>query len=493
MEKSQNQITEQGYEVNDIKLLLEPNQRPKNMWQWAILSLQHVFAMFGSTVLVPLTINQIAGVEVMNISMALFCSGVGTLIYIVCTSAKVPMYLGSSFAYMGAIGSCYPLYGNAVFIAIMIVGVIYISVGVIVYYVGNTFLEKILPAIIVGPLIIIIGMSVAPSAINNSGLNPAQWNQSYSRWIGVGIAAFTFTVTALVAMKCKGFTKVIPVIIGVVSGYLLSVILHFALGTENHILDTSKINDPSVWQWYPSFKAFWNLNPKNIGPAVLAISPLAIIVIAEHIGDHISMGALTGKNFVKNPGMHRTLIADGVSIIFDGMVGGPPNTTYGENTSVVGMTKIASVWVTGLAAIFAIILSFIAPVNQLVQMMPGPVMGGISIIMFGLIATNGIRVLINNKVDYSNIRNVFITSIILVLGLGGAIFNFTIGSGTLSFSGTALAAFVGIFLNLVLPKKLNEGFWTLNWISAKISLAKNKKKNKTKKRKESKKSKPEDK
>ncbi|WP_425380337.1 uracil-xanthine permease family protein [Spiroplasma endosymbiont of Stenodema calcarata] len=447
---------------NDIKLLLGPHDRPKNALQWSILSLQHVFAMFGSTVLVPLIINQTAGVEVMNISMALFCSGVGTLIYIAMTAAKVPMYLGSSFAYMGAMGSCYPLYGNAVFIAIMMVGVIYIAFGVLVYFIGNKFLERLLPAVIVGPLIIIIGMSVAPSAINNAGFNPTAWKESYSHWIGIAIAIFTFLVTAIIALKCKGFIKVVPVIIGVVAGYLLCVILHFAIGTEYHILDTSKIVDPSQWQWYPSFKKIWDLKATNIGPAILAISPLAIIAIAEHIGDHISMGQMTGKNFVKDPGMHRTLVADGVSIIFDGLIGGPANTTYGENASVVGMTRIASVWVTGLAALFAIALSFIAPVNQLVQMLPGPVMGGISMIMFGLIATNGIRVLINNQIDYTNMKNVFVTSIMLVLGLGGAIFNFNIGSGNLQFTGVALAAFVGIFLNLLLPDHQNNGFlwWT---------------------------------
>ncbi len=287
MEKEQTTLIE-----NNIKLLLGPHDNPKSFLQWSILALQHVFAMFCSTVLVPLIINQTAGVEVMNIAMALFCSGVGILIYIAITAAKVPMYLESSFAYMGAMGVCYPLYGNAVFIAVMMVGVIYITFGVLVYFIGNKFLERILPAVIVGPLIIIIiiGMSVAPSAINNAGFNPTAWKQPYSHWIGIGIAIFTFLVTAIIALKCKGFTKVVPVIIGVVTGYLLCVILHFAIGTEYQILDTSKITDPSQWQWYPSFKKIWDLKASNIGPAILAISPLAIIAIAEHIGDHISMG-----------------------------------------------------------------------------------------------------------------------------------------------------------------------------------------------------------
>ncbi|WP_342256033.1 uracil-xanthine permease family protein [Spiroplasma endosymbiont of Poecilobothrus nobilitatus] len=476
MEKEQTILTE-----NNIKLLLGPHDLPKIFFQWSILALQHVFAMFCSTVLVPLIINQTARVEVMNIAMALFCSGVGTLIYIAITAAKVPMYLGSSFAYMGAMGVCYPLYGNAVFIAVMMVGVIYITFGVLAYFIGNKFLERILPAVIVGPLIIIIGMSVAPSAINNAGFNPTAWKQPYSHWIGIAI--FAFLVTAIIALKCKGFAKVVPVIIGVVAGYLLCVILHFAIGTEYQILDTSKITGPSQWQWYPSFKKNWDLKASNIGPAILAISPLAIIAIAEHIGDHISMGQMTGKNFVKDPGMHRTLIADGVSIIFDGLVGGPANTTYSENASVVWMTRITSVWVTGLAALFAIGLSFITPVNQLVQMSPAPVMGGISMIMFGLIATNGIRVLINNQIDYTNMKNVFVTAIMLVLGLGGAIFNFNLGTGNLQFTGVALEAFAGIFLNLLLPDHQNNGFQWWKKLKLFIKTQKNKKEKKREKNK----------
>ncbi|AXF95716.1 uracil-xanthine permease family protein [Spiroplasma phoeniceum] len=479
MEKEQNTLIE-----NNIKLLLGPHDRPKRFLQWSILALQHVFAMFGSTLLVPLIINQTARVEVMNIAMALFCSGVGTLIYIAITAAKVPMYLGSSFAYMGAMGVYFPLYGNAVFIAVMMVGVIYITFGVLVYFIGNKFLERILPAVIVGPLIIII-IIIAPSAINNAGFNPTAWKQPYSHWNKIGIAIFTFLVTAIIALKCKGFAKVVPVIIGVVAGYLLCVILHFVIGTEYQILDTSKITDPSQWQWYPLFKKIWDLKASNIGPAILSISPLAIIAIAEHIGDHISMVQMTGKNFVKDPGMHRTLVADGVSIIFDGLVGGPANTTYGENASVVGMTRIASVWVTGLVALFAIGLSFIAPVNQLVQMLPAPVMGGISMIMFGLIATNGIRVLINNKIDYTNMKNVFVTAIMLVLGLGGAFFNFNLGTGNLQFTGVALASFAGIFLNLLLPDHQNNGFqW---WEKLKLFIKTQKEQKKSKKREKNKK------
>ncbi|PPE05938.1 uracil-xanthine permease family protein [Williamsoniiplasma lucivorax] len=461
---------------NNIHLLLDVHERPKSKAQWILLSLQHVFAMFGATVLVPLIINGIATStknpvypgEVMNISMALFCSGVGTLIYIALTAAKVPMYLGSSFAYMSGIGAAYPLYGNATFVAIMLVGVIYIIFGTIIHFLGKDFLEKILPAIVIGPMIIIIGMSVAPTAINNTGLNSNNWTESYSNWIGIGIAAFTFLVTIIASLKLKGFGKMVAIIIGVVAGYIFSAILHFAIPDAN-ILNVDLLNNTSKWEWYPSFKGFWNdIKPSDIGAAILTVTPLAIIAMAEHIGDHISMGYLTGKNFVKNPGIHRTLIADGVSIIFDGMVGGPPNTTYGENASVVGMTKVASVWVTGLAAIMAIILSFVAPVNQLILMMPKPVMGGISIIMFGFIATNGIRILAKNNIDFQNMRNIIIMSTVLVIGLGGAVLGFTSGNSKLLLSGSALAAFIGVILNLVLPQNINQGFHIYHYLKSKF-------------------------
>ncbi|ATZ16096.1 uracil permease [Entomoplasma freundtii] len=483
--KNNAELAPKVLDENALTLVLEPHERPKSIGQWIILSFQHVFAMFGSTVLVPMIINATATaklgspIEVMNISMALFCSGVGTLVYIACTKAKVPMYLGSSFAYMSAIGTNFPLYGNAVFIAIMVAGLIYILFGVVAYYVGTKFIETLLPAVVVGPIIIVIGIGVAPSAVDNAGLNATNWKEGYPAWLGIIIALFTAGVTMIMALKAKGFFKIVPILSGVIAGYLFAMILHLS-NPDWGILNTKLLTDTSAWEWHPSFKKFWDVKGADIGPAIIAISPLALVAIAEHIGEHISLGYMTGKNFVKKPGMHRTLIADGISIVFDGLVGGPPNTTYGENTSVVGMTKVASVWVTGLAAIFAIILSFLAPVNQIILMMPKPVMGGISMIMFGLIAANGIRVLISNKIDYGNMRNVFITALILVLGLGSAVIKITTGASALEFNGVALAAFGGIILNLILPRKLNDGFYLWNWMKAQISTRKKTSKSKDK-------------
>ncbi|AVN64711.1 MULTISPECIES: uracil-xanthine permease family protein [Mesoplasma] len=455
----------------EIGLALEPREKPKSYGQWFVFSIQHVFAMFGSTVLVPIIINGLAKEVVMTSSMALFCSGVGTLIYIALTKAKVPMYLGSSFAYMTAIGMNYQAYGNSVFVAIMVAGLIYILFGILVYYLGTGFIEKIFPVIVIGPLIMVIGLSAAPSALANAGITSAKsWSDSakgYAQWIAALIAIFTFMVTIIVTLKAKGIAKVIPVMIGILSGFVLSLIIHFSMKNST-LIDTTKITDVSQWEWYPSFKPLWKQEAKNILPAILAISPLAIIAMAEHIGDHIAMGYITKKDFVKDPGIHRTLIADGVSIVFDGLVGGPPNTTYGENTAVIGMTKVASVWVTGGAAVIAIILSFVAPVNQTISMLPEPVMGGVGMIMFGFISINGVRIMVTSKTDFMNMRNVFISATVLVIGVVLSVLGEGIDMGSFNLPGLGLAAFTGIILNLILPTKLNEGFMCIEWIKSKF-------------------------
>ncbi|ATZ21902.1 uracil-xanthine permease family protein [Mesoplasma tabanidae] len=458
----------QEVKQEEFGLALEPRERPKSYGEWFIFSIQHVFAMFGSTVLVPIIINGLAKEEVMTSSMALFCSGVGTLIYIALTKAKVPMYLGSSFAYMTAIGMNYQAYGNSVFVAVMVAGLIYILFGILVYYLGTEIIEKIFPVIVIGPLIMVIGLSAAPSALANAGITSTEnWKKGYAQWIAALIAIFTFIVTVLVTLKAKGIAKVIPVMIGILAGFTLSLIIHFSIKNST-LIDTSKITDVSQWEWYPSFKPLWKQEAKNIFPAILAISPLAIIAMAEHIGDHIAMGYITKKDFVRDPGIHRTLIADGVSIVFDGLVGGPPNTTYGENTAVVGMTKVASVWVTGGAAVIAIILSFVAPINQIISMLPEPVMGGVGMIMFGFISINGVRIMITSKTDFMNMRNVFISSTVLVIGVVLSVLGEGIDIGSFNIPGLGLAAFTGIILNLVLPVKLNEGFWTIEWIKSKF-------------------------
>lgn len=449
-------------EKNEVGLLLDVHDKPKSKRQWFILSLQHVFAMFGSNVLVPVIINGLAGKELMNPSMALFASGVGTLIYIALTKAKVPVYLGSSFAYMTAVGVSYQTYGEAVFFAIMFVGLIYILFGIAIYYLGSGFVKKIFPAIIVGPLIIIIGISAAPSALKNAGItNSENWeNTALPQWVAAMVAIVTFLSIILITLRSKGIAKIIPVILGIGIGFGFALILHF-IKPSWELIDTSKITDVKKWEWFPSFSPFWKAEAKNIFPAILSLAPLAIIGMSEHIGDHTSIGMITGRDFVKDPGLHRTLMADGVSIVVDGFIGGPPNTTYGENTAVVGITKIASVWVIGLAAIIAVALAFIAPVNQTISMIPPSVMGGIGMVMFGFISINGIRILAKNKIDYLNMRNVFIISTVMVLGIVLSVREDAIdfGSETFKLPGVGIAAICGILLNLVLPEELNKGMF----------------------------------
>ncbi|PPE06691.1 uracil-xanthine permease family protein [Mesoplasma corruscae] len=444
-----------------VALALDVHEKPRSKLQWTILSLQHVFAMFGSNVLVPMIINSTicpsGNFQLMNPSMALFASGLGTLIYIALTKAKVPVYLGSSFAYMIAVGTSYKNYGNSVFFAIMFVGLIYILFGITIYFLGSGFVKKIFPPIVVGPLIVIIGLSAAPASLVNSGITGKDWsevgNVNYPQWIAFLIAFITFIAIVIITIKAKGISKIIPVIIGIAVGFLTAIIIHISKPSWG-LIDTSKITDVSKWEWYPSFQPFWkDITVKKIGLSIIAIAPLAIVGMSEHIGDHISIGMITNKDFVKDPGLHRTLIADGVSIIIDGFIGGPPNTTYGENTAVVGITRIASVWVTGFAAVIAIILAFIAPVNQTISMIPAPVMGGIGMVMFGFISINGIRILATSDVDFLNMKNIFVTSTILVLGIVLSI----IGDSIFGLPGIGIAAFAGILLNLLLPEKMHQG------------------------------------
>ncbi|WP_338985316.1 uracil-xanthine permease family protein [Spiroplasma endosymbiont of Diplazon laetatorius] len=452
-------------ENQKIDLVLEPHQRPKSIGKWATLSLQHVFAMFGATVLVPMVINQLAAPdEVINISMALFCSGVGTLIYIALTMAKVPIYLGSSFAYMTVLGTGWKDWGNSIFIAVFAVGIVYILMGFIIHWTGVKWIKKAFSPVVVGPIIITIGLSAVPSALGNigfasgTGSNGANAWGDYPQWLAIIIGVITFLVATICMLKAKNFLKVVPILMALAIGYLISIILHFSLTKYGyHIMDTSYITDTSNWEWYPSFKAVWKVEPKTIGPALVAIVPIAMVTMVEHLGDHINIGTMTGRDFIKDPGISKTLIADGVAMSFAGLIGGPANATYAENTSVVGLTKVASVWVTGLAAVFAIIMSFIAPVNQIIRMIPAPVMGGISIMLFGMIASNGIKIMMDAKVDLKNAKNLVVISIILAIGVGMSIMKKDIQISSFKITGLFLATLCGVSLNLLLPNHDNLG------------------------------------
>ncbi|AKX33782.1 uracil permease [Spiroplasma litorale] len=456
-------------ETNTNTIVLQPRERPKSVYQWILLSLQHVFAMFGATVLVPLVINKTADVTVINISMALFCSGFGTLIYIAFTAAKVPIYLGSSFAYMSVLGLGFKDYGwgNAIFIGVFMVGIVYIIFGFIIHWTGVKWIKKSFAPIVIGPIVIVIGLSAVSSALTNAGIiwtsNEPSEGLYYPQWLALLIAFITFVVAAIFMLKAKSFLKVIPILIALLFGYLVSIIFHFAFKPLGYnLINTDLITNVSNWQWYPSFKKIWDVEPSNIGPALVGIVPIALVTMTEHLGDHINIGSMTNKDFIKDPGLSRTLMADGVAMSMAGLIGGPANATYSENTSVVSITKVASVWVTGLAAIFAIIMSFIAPINQIIMMIPLPVMGAISIVLFGMISSNGIKILVDAKIDFKNAKNIIVISLILSIGIGMSLTNSTIKIGdSFNITGLFLATFVGIFSNLLLPNQDNLGFKTL--------------------------------
>lgn len=424
------------------KMVLDVNEKPP-IATWIILAIQHVFAMFGATILVPILVNAGAGETVLTIPVALVTSGIGTLIYILCTKGKSPVYLGSSFAFIAPIAAAYVKGGiSGAMTGVVAVGIIYVIFAIIVRFIGKGWIDKLLPPIVIGPMIMIIGLGLAPSAISQIGLGTGE----EIAWKGVFVALVSFLVTAMVAVRGKGFLKIIPFLVGILSGYIAAVcvgLVDFAPVLEASFFSIPQFMIPFV-SYMPSLSA------------LLTIAPIALVTMAEHIGDHTALSVIVGKDLLKEPGLERTLLGDGIATIVAGLLGGPANTTYGENTSVVGMTKIASVWVIGLAAIFAICLGFLGKFTALVSTIPNPVLGGVSLLLYGFIAVNGLKVLIKNQVDFENTKNVIVASSMLVLGLGGAAISIVSGDLSVTISGMSLAAIVGILINLFLPVEKDE-------------------------------------
>lgn len=421
------------------RLLLDVNDKPELM-QGLLLSVQHVFAMFGATILVPLLLG-------MSVSTALLASGVGTLFYMVATKAKVPVYLGSSFAYISAMGFAKEQMGGDISAAqtgIMLVGLIYVLIAIIVSKVGTAWIDKLLPPIVIGPMIIVIGLGLASVAVNNAGF------VKDGDWRNMAVAIITFMIAVLVHTKGKGFLRVVPFLIAIIGGYIASVA--FGLVDFTPVENAPWFALPNISLPFASGIVGINQYKLYFGPEAWAILPIAIVTIAEHIGDHMVLGEICERNFLKTPGLKRTLIGDGVATAVSAFIGGPANTTYGENTGVIGMTRIASITVIRNAALIAIALSFFSKFTALISTIPQPVLGGMSILLYGVIASNGLKVLIKSHVDFNQSRNLVIASAMLVLGLGGAVLQ--LGS-SLIISGTALSAIVGVVLNFVLSKQTN--------------------------------------
>lgn len=416
-----------------VDLLLDVDQRP-SAGKGILLSFQHVFAMFGATILVPLILG-------MPVSVALFASGVGTLIYMISTGFKVPVYLGSSFAFITAMSLAMKEMGGDVSAAqtgVILTGLVYVLVATSIRFVGTKWIDKLLPPIIIGPMIIVIGLGLAGSAVTNAGL------VADGNWKNALVAVVTFLIAAFINTKGKGFLRIIPFLFAIIGGYLFALTLGLVDFTP--VLKANWFEIPGFYLPFSTGGAFKEYN-LYFGPETIAILPIAIVTISEHIGDHTVLGQICGRQFLKEPGLHRTLLGDGIATSVSAFLGGPANTTYGENTGVIGMTRIASVSVIRNAAFIAIALSFLGKFTALISTIPNAVLGGMSILLYGVIASNGLKVLIKERVDFGQMRNLIIASAMLVLGLGGAILKL----GPVTLSGTALSAMTGIILNLILP------------------------------------------
>ena len=387
----------------------------KNLKEW-ILSIQHLFAMFGATVLVPLLVG-------INPSIAILTAGIGTLIFHLCTKGKVPVFLGSSFAFITPIITISTMYNDYSYVqgGIIVVGLIYALMSFIVYKIGVDKINKILPSHVVGAMIIVIGLSLVPSAVTNIQTNSM-------------VALATLGISLLITFFGKGFIKQLGILIGVICGYLLSLYLG--------IVDISVIQNASLIA-LPTLSL-----PKFSLEGIMVIAPLSLCTLCEHIGDITTNGTVVGKDFVKDPGLHRTILGDGLATLVAGLLGSVPNTTYGENTSLLAITKNYNPKLLRRTAVIAIVLSFIGIFGAILQSVPTCVIGGISLQLYFMIAWIGVKNIEDNKA-YKSIKKLIVIAVILLVGLSG----FAITLGSVTISGLALAVIVGVILNLVLNHK----------------------------------------
>ncbi len=396
-----------------------------------VLALQHLIAMFGATVLVPILTG-------LDPSVALFSAGIGTLIFHLCTKGKVPVFLGSSFAFIPVILAVSEKYGDLRYAqgGIIVVGAIYVLVSLIIKKIGLNNIKKILPAQVVGPMIIVIGVNLIPSALEMTGVIELI-SGNKSALIGVVISAITLGIALLIKKFSKGFLSQVSILISVFIGYIISLILG-----QVSVLEIQNASLIAI----PSFTL-----PKFDTGAIAIIAPVVLAVFMEHIGDITTNGEVVGQNFVEDPGLSRTLLGDGLATLAAGFIGGPANTTYGENTGVLAITKNYNPGILRITAIFAIILSFIDKFGAIIRTIPQPVMGGISLILFSMIAIVGVKTIKREKVKFS-LFNMIVMISILFIGLSGNFLSSPISikiTESVSISGLSLAALVGVLLNVI--------------------------------------------
>ncbi|WP_304165642.1 uracil permease [Lonsdalea britannica] len=397
------------------------SERPP-LLQTLPLSLQHLFAMFGATVLVPILFK-------INPATVLLFNGIGTLVYLFICKGKIPAYLGSSFAFISPVLLLLPLGYELALGGFIICGVLFCLVALMVKKIGIGWLSVIFPPAAMGAIVAVIGLELASVAAGMAGLLPADGASVDTHAVIVSLA--TLAVTILGSVMFRGFLAIIPILVGVVAGYALS----FFMG----MVDLTPIAQ-AHWFALPTF-----YTPRFEWFAVLSILPAALVVIAEHIGHLVVTANIVKKDLMRDPGLHRSLFANGISTVFSGCFGSTPNTTYGENIGVLALTKVYSTWVIGGAAVLAILLSCVGKLAAAIQAIPVPVMGGVSLLLYGVIAASGIRVLIESKVNYDKAQNLILTAVILIIGVSGA----KVHLGAVELKGMALATVVGIFLSLL--------------------------------------------
>ena len=415
-----------------------------------LLGLHHMFAMFGATILVPILVNSYFEGEGLSVQVTLICAGLGTLFFHLCTKLKVPAFLGSSFAFLGGFSTIAQL-DTGIFAdmtmgeklpyacgGIVVAGALYLILALVIKVVGVKKVMRFLPPVVTGPIIICIGLSLAPSAVSNASTN----------WI---LALIALAVIIIFNIWGKGMFRIIPILLGVVISYAAALIMQ-AAGLTNPdgsaILNFTEVASAS-WVGLPPFQLCkFNLT------AILVMAPIALATMMEHIGDMSAISATVGENFIEDPGLHRTLIGDGLATAFAGMVGGPANTTYGENTGVLELSRVHDPRVIRIAAVFAVILSFIPKMAEIIGSMPSAIIGGVSFMLYGMISAIGVRNVVENHVDFTKSRNLIIAAVILVSGLGFSNgLTFTIAGTSITLTGLAIAALAGIILNAILPGK----------------------------------------
>jgi uracil permease len=406
---------------------------------WFGLSFQHLFAMFGSTVLVPILVG-------IDPSIALFSSGLGTLAHLTVTKYKIPAYMGSSFAYILAMQGLMKSDGiAAVAQGAVVGGLVYLIVALIVKFIGKDWIDKVLPPIVVGPIVMVIGLSLAGTAVNDAMNKDGVYNLTF-----LLIALVTLFSVLAFNMFGKGLTSLIPILLGIIVGYIFTLIVQKLTGMT--IISFDEIARSS-WLGLPKFDImFIDYHFKLYPSAILTMAPIAFVTMTEHFGHIMVLNSLTRKDYFKDPGLERTLTGDGIAQIIAGFFGAPPVTSYGENIGVMAITKIHSVYVISGAAIFAVVLSFIGKVSALIHSIPTPVIGGVSIALFGVIAASGLKILVENKVNFDDKRNLLIASVILVSGIGGL----TLNVAGISISGIAFSTILGILMHLILPKTVEN-------------------------------------